>query len=116
MTGDSVMVATWKDFAKVLGYEILDDAHDADINGWRCHDSGVFSGKEVVKDVTIASGICGQTDDLIRPYEIMHQIYRETIAPHVGNLDQVHGFVFDFLKLTKEKEGTGQKLEVMDFI
>src|SRR5664279_2896712 len=87
-----------------------------DGDGWRCHDEGVSSDKKALIHVTIPGGKPGQTKDLIPTYEIMHRIYRETIAPHVGNWDQVHGYVFDLLKLTREKNGSKEKLDVMDFI
>ena len=46
----------------------------------------------------------------------MHRVFRETITPRVGNLDQVHGFVFDLLKLCREKQGIREKLDVLDVI
>ena len=46
----------------------------------------------------------------------MHRVFRETITPRVGNWDQVHGFVFDLLKLCREKQGIREKLDVMDVI
>ena len=52
----------------------------------------------------------------MRPFEILHRVYRETIAPRVGNWDEVHGYMFDLLKLSYENQGKGKKLDVMDWM
>ena len=46
----------------------------------------------------------------------MHRIYRETINPKVGNIDEIHGFLKNLMLLTREMQGKGKKLDVMDFI
>ena len=66
--------------------------------------------------MTMPGGIPGQTEDLVPTYEIMHRVFRETITPRVGNWDQVHGYLIDLLKLCCVKQGTGEKLDVMDVI
>jgi len=96
-----------------LGYP---DAGESEPSGWRCFTVGRSSGKEVVEPITIEGGSCGQTADLIPTFEILHRIYRETLAPRVGNWDQIHGYVFDLLKLSHEKQHTDEKMDVMDFI
>ena len=64
----------------------------------------------------MVGGICGQTEDLVPTFEIMHHIYRETIAPRSGNWDQVHGYVFELLSNSHQQQGKGNKLDVMDFM
>ena len=62
------------------------------------------------------NGTHGKTAHLSQPFEILHRVYRETLMPRVGNWDEVHGFMFDLLKNSKEKQGTGEKLDVMVII
>jgi hypothetical protein len=58
----------------------------------------------------------GQSAGLHPTNDILHRIFRETINPKVGNLDEVHGYLKDLLIMVHENRGKGKKLDVMDYI
>ena len=113
MTKDTLLSATMAEFGELLGYE---DKGESVASGWRCHDNDRSSSKDVLGPITMERGTTGKTAHLVRPFEILHRVYRETIAPLVGNWDEVHGFMFDLLKLSYENQGKGKKLDVMDWM
>jgi hypothetical protein len=43
--------------------------------------------------------------DLLPIYDVMFQVYRETIAAKVGNFDEFPGFVIDLMLHTQENRG-----------
>src|SRR3954454_17674520 len=53
---------------------------------------------------------------LLPTWDIMNRIIRDTIAPKVGNVDQIHGFQVDFLVKAYENRGKGLRIDVMYFI
>ena len=107
MTKDTVLEATLEEFGNSLGYTL---------GGWTCHGGGRPMSSDVLAPITLEDGTPGETDDLIPTYEIMHRIYRETLAPRVGNTDQVHAFVIDLMYWTFTKQGSHEELDVMNFI
>ena len=46
----------------------------------------------------------------------MHRIFRNIVAPHVGNFDQMHGKMIDLMHESHIMQGQGKKLDVMDVI
>ena len=44
--------------------------------------------------------------------DIMHRIFRNTLFPRVGNLDQVHSYLVDLLLFCQEEQGSQQVLDV----
>ena len=60
----------------------------------------------------------GFSKGLYPTYDIMHRIFRETLNPKVGNMDEIQGYLKNLLLLVHEKKITGitQKLDVRDFI
>lgn len=113
MTKDRVLEATLKEFAEYFGYV---DSGTLEVSGWRSHDNALSSSKDSIAHITIENGTPKKIAHLVQPFEILHRIYRETLMPRVGNWDEVHGFMFDLLKNSKEIQGTGENLDVMDCI
>ena len=113
MTKNHVLECTLKEFGEMLGYP---DSGSSDPSGWRAHENELSSSKDSISEITMVGGTCGKTAHLCQPFEILHRIYRETLMPRVGNWDEVHGYMIDLLKISKEKQGTGQKIDVMDVI
>ena len=54
--------------------------------------------------------------DLLPTYDILHRIFRETVAPRAGNKDEIHGFSVDLLFNTFLNRDSGTPLDVSDFI
>ena len=113
MTKDRMLEATLKEFGEVLGYE---DKGAFEPCGWRSHGNSLSSNKETIAHITLENGNPGKTAHLIPSFEILHRIFRETLMPRVGNWDEVHGYMFDLLKNSKAKQGTGEPMDVMDCI
>ena len=104
MTKDRVLSATMKEFGDLLEYE---DRGDDTPSGWRNYGEGLSSHRDVLAPITMEGGTPGKTAHLCQTYEILHRIYRETIAPRVGNWDEVHGYMIDMLKNSHELRGKG---------
>ena len=49
-------------------------------------------------------------------WDILNRVFRETMAPKVGNVDQIHGFQVDHMVNTYRNHGKGLRLDVMDYI
>ena len=60
--------------------------------------------------------ISGVSKGLYPTYDILHCIFRETINPKVGNLDEIMGYLKDLLIAVHENRGKGKKLDVMDYL
>ena len=102
MTKDRMLECTLKEFGELLGYS---DSGTSEPSGWRNHENELSSSKESIAHITMDGGTPGKTAHLVQPFEILHRIYRETVMPRVGNWDEVHGYMFDLLKNSKEKQG-----------
>jgi hypothetical protein len=61
-------------------------------------------------------GIAGKSADLLPTWDIMLRVYRETIGPKGGNLDEIHLYEVDLMANSFAKKGTGERLDVMDYI
>ena len=59
--------------------------------------------------------ICGASKGLYPTYDILHRIFRETLNPKVGNLDEIMGYLKDLLLAAHENRGKGKKLDVRDY-
>jgi hypothetical protein len=97
MTRDVVLSASWCEFGRLLGYDIPELCEE-DASGWRCHEEDFPSKKDVLAPLYIP-GYCkpGFSAGLLPVYDIMHRIYRQTIAVRVGNVDEIHGYVIDLI-------------------
>jgi hypothetical protein len=115
MTMDKVLEATWSEFATLLGYPPSDEIED---DGWRVHDSGTSMDKIVLAPLydQAQNFVVGKTAHLQKDYDIMHRVYRETLAAKTGNFDEMHGFVVDLMFRSHANRGLGRKLNVMDYI
>jgi hypothetical protein len=115
MTKNKVLEATWSEFGQILGYPQSDIA---DENGWRCHDTGLAMGKEVLVPLYQegAPFTAGKTEGLQKDYGILHRVFRETISAKTGNFDEMHGFTVDLMFRSYANRGKGLKLDVMDYL
>uniref|UniRef100_A0ACD5UK02 Uncharacterized protein n=1 Tax=Avena sativa TaxID=4498 RepID=A0ACD5UK02_AVESA len=114
MTQGAVNEATLAEFAAILGYE--DRGRDVPC-GFRCHMREHPSKKDVLTPLHIRGrGVAGKIKDLLPTYDILHRIFRETVAPRAGNKDEIHGFSVDLLFNTFLNRESGQPLDVTDFI
>ena len=56
----------------------------------------------------------GYQKNLLKVWDIMHRIFRNTLTPRVGNFDQMHGKMIDLMHESHIMQGQGKKLDVMD--
>ncbi|KAK1680513.1 hypothetical protein QYE76_041361 [Lolium multiflorum] len=114
MSHDKLLESNLAKFGSALGYPRLPGV---DENGWRCHDSSFSQPREVLEPLYIKGwGIPGKSADLLPTWDIMLRVYRETIGPKGGNLDELHLYEVDLMANSFAKKGTGEKLDVMDYI
>ena len=62
----------------------------------------------------LGCAMVGEQKSLLKVWDIMHMIYRNTVAPHVGNSHQIHGKLNDIMYDSSLTVGQGKKLDVMD--
>ncbi|KAK1646045.1 hypothetical protein QYE76_063850 [Lolium multiflorum] len=114
MTHERLLESNLAKFGAALGYPRYPGV---DANGWRCHDSSWAQTREVLENLYIPGwGIPGKSADLLPTWDIMLRVYRETIGPKGGNLDELHLYEVDLMANSFAKKGTGEKLDVMDYI
>ncbi|KAK1664164.1 hypothetical protein QYE76_052323 [Lolium multiflorum] len=114
MSHDKILESNLAKFGSALGYPRLPGV---DENGWRCHDSSFSQPREVLEPLYIKGwGIPGKSADLLPTWDIMLRVYWETIGPKGGNLDELHLYEVDLMANSFAKKGTGEKLDVMDYI
>ncbi|KAK1631946.1 hypothetical protein QYE76_006261, partial [Lolium multiflorum] len=114
MSHERLLESNLAKFGSALGYPRLPGV---DANGWRCHDSSFSQPREVLENLYIKGwGIPGKSADLLPTWDIMLRVYRETIGPKGGNLDELHLYEVDLMANSFAKKGTGEKLDVMDYI
>ena len=58
----------------------------------------------------------GLQKNLLPIYDILHRIFRNTLAPRVGNFDQIHGTLIDIMVHTHRQCGFGLQLDIMDIV
>jgi len=123
MTKDKKMSEKWSEIAIMLGYEDFGSFlyNDFDDTHFRVHHTGEQA-VEVEKLLPLydpesaVTWKVGMSKGLFPTWDIMHRIYRETINPKVGNIDEIHGYLKNLMLLTRDMQGKGKKLDVMDFI
>ncbi|KAK1647072.1 hypothetical protein QYE76_064877 [Lolium multiflorum] len=114
MTHERLLESNLAKFGSALGYPRYPGI---DANGWRCHDSSFAQTREVLEYLYIKGwGIPGKSADLLPTWDIMLRVYRETIGPKGGNLDELHLYEVDLMANSFAKKGTGERLDVMDYI
>ncbi|KAK1697306.1 hypothetical protein QYE76_014003 [Lolium multiflorum] len=114
MSHEKLLESNLAKFGAALGYPRLPGV---DANGWRCHDSSFSQPREVLEPLYIKGwGIPGKSADLLPTWDIMLRVYRETIGPKGGNLDELHLYEVDLMANSFAKRGTGEKIDVMDYI
>ncbi|KAK1620499.1 hypothetical protein QYE76_026016 [Lolium multiflorum] len=114
MTNETLLESNLAKFGNALGYPRFPGVN---ANGWRCHDSSFAQTKEVLEHLYIKGwGIPGKSADLLPTWDIMLRVYRETIGPKGGNLDELHLYEVDLMANSFAKKGTDERLDVMDYI
>ncbi|KAK1615955.1 hypothetical protein QYE76_021472 [Lolium multiflorum] len=114
MSHERLLESNLAKFGSALGYPRLPGV---DANGWRCHDSSFSQPREVLENLYIKGwGVPSKSADLLPTWDIMLRVYRETIGPKGGNLDELHLYEVDLMANSFAKKGTGEKLDVMDYI
>ncbi|KAK1649170.1 hypothetical protein QYE76_066975, partial [Lolium multiflorum] len=114
MTHETLLEANLASFGAALGYPRSPVVNDS---GWRSHDSSFAQTKDALEPLYIKGwGITGKSADLLPTWDIMLRVYRETIGPKGGNLDELHTYEVDLMANSHAKKGTGEKLDVMDYI
>ncbi|KAK1609042.1 hypothetical protein QYE76_032715 [Lolium multiflorum] len=114
MTHETLLEANLASFGAALGYP---RSPVVDENGWRSHDSSFALTKDMLEPLYIKGwGIPGKSADLLPTWDIMLRVYRETIGPKGCNLDEMHTYEVDLMANSHAKQGTGERLDVMDYI
>jgi hypothetical protein len=100
-----------------LGYPRTDLPGENDDDGWRCHDSATSLDKKALRRMYIKGWAnSGKTNDLFPAWDIMLQIFRETVNPKGTNFDEIHLYEVDLLYNAWKMQGKGIKMDVMDYI
>ena len=119
MTKDRKLTALWSDIGSMLGYEDFGphwtDALD-DKYFWVHVNPRPLPKDDLAPLYSWKRYTVGNSEGLYPPYEIMHRIYRETINPKVGNLDQIHSYLVTLMVMTHQWRSKGKKLDVMDYL
>jgi hypothetical protein len=114
MTGNEVCRATLAEFGAILGYPVY---HPTDRTAFCCHNLGRPMHKDALAPLYMQGNVVpGLIKFLLPTWDILNRVIRDTVAPKVGNLDQIHGFQVDLLVNTYNNRGKGLKLDIMDFI
>ena len=100
MSKDVILEAKWSEFATLLGlvengFELNEAAQQ---QFFRINYNSNPMKPEVLYDLYIQGrAMVGFQKNLLKVWDIMHRIYRNTVAPRVGNFDQIHGKLIDLL-------------------
>ena len=100
MSKDQILEATWSQFASLLGlpehgFELDEDAQQ---QFFRINYNTPPLKPEVLYDLYILGrAVVGYQKNLLKVWDIMHHIFCNTVAPRVGNFDQMHGTMIDLL-------------------
>ena len=119
MSKNQVLEAKWSQFASLLGlsehgFELDEAAHQ---QFFRINYNTPPMKPDVLYDLYIPGrAVVGQQKNLLKVWDIMHRIYRNTVAPRVGNFDQLHGKMIDLMHESHRMQGQGKKLDVMDVL
>jgi hypothetical protein len=114
MTDGKQLSSTWAQFAHCLDYPVLPRNTEG---VFRAYYTKKPIDKALLDDLYIHGDIVlGSAKYLIPIYDILLGIYHEVLNPKVGCKDQIFGFLMNLLYLTYHNRGTGQQLDVMDYI
>ncbi|KAI5016644.1 hypothetical protein ZWY2020_006495 [Hordeum vulgare] len=95
MTGTQKMTGSWSEFMKLLKVDFQGDETPL---GLRPHapSSSTATPKDRLQQLYVKKGV------LPKHLDIMHQIFRNTLFPRIGNFDEVHGHLAEMLLLCEE--------------
>ena len=108
MSKDQILEATWSQFASLLGlsehgFELDEDAQQ---QFFRINYNTPPLKPEVLYDLYILwRVVVGLQKNLLKVWDIMHRIFRNTVAPRVGNFDQMHGKMIDLMHESHTMQG-----------
>jgi hypothetical protein len=117
MSGQNYCEADFSMFASLLGYA-FDGENPV---GRRVHSPGMKTDKDKLYDLYDSTGVVGFINGLLPLYDQLVRIFRENIAPSVGNNDVIRTSLVDLLYLSHECASSSDPdedftLDVMDFI
>ena len=114
MNEGAVKQAMLAEFGAILGYE--DRGKDTPVC-FQCHTNDRPMKKDVLAPLYIRGrGIPRKIKGLLPTYDILHRIFRETVAPRAGNVDEIHAFMVDIMMATYHHRDSGLPMDVMDVI
>ena len=108
MSKDQVIEAKWSQFASLLGltehgFELDEDAQQ---QFFRINYNTPPLKPEALYDLYIPGrAVVGLQKNLLKVWDIMHRIFRNTVAPRVGNFDQMHGKMIDLMHASHIMQG-----------
>ncbi|KAM3214128.1 hypothetical protein ACQJBY_066516 [Aegilops geniculata] len=114
MTNGKLLSVKWRAFMELL--DVVDNGLETPV-GFRPHCNDTSTHKQALWPyctVKIHPGTEKKTYELCPYLDILHRIFRETLFPRIGNLDQVHSYLVDMLLFCQhEKEAsTGESLDI----
>ena len=119
MSGDDTCHSNFVEFAALLGYPF----DPAGPSGKRMHISGVIDKRQLAPIYNSNEVVFGQASDIKDVYNIFLRMFRHTIAPQAGNIDQLRGGLVNLMAHAhfvlcrgKDYEGDDVKMDVMDYI
>ena len=119
MSGDDVCRSNFVEFAGMLGYPF--DPEQA--SGARMHNTGMKDKRKLAPIYAAEDVVFGQASDIKPVYNTMLQMFRHTIAPQAGNIDQIRGGLVNLMAHAhfvccrgKDYTGDDAKIDVMDYI
>ena len=95
MTNGKLLSVKWKAFMELLGY---DDKGPDNPVGFRPHKEAGATHKSALwpyNTLKISPTTQKKTYELSPFLDILHRIFRHTLFPRIGNLDQVHSYLVD---------------------
>ena len=119
MSKDKVLEDNWSDFSNLIG--LVDLRFDMDDTAKEKYFCIPYTAKPMKPNVLFdlyiqGRAVVGEQKNLLKVWDITHRIYYNTVAPRVGNFDQIHGRLIDIMHESFLRVGQGKKLDVMDII
>ena len=114
MTNGKLLSVKWKAFMQLIGVE---DLGLESFVGFRPHGRPNATHKQALWPyctLRINPETKKETYELPAFLDILHRVFRETLFPRIGNLDQVHSYLMDMLLFCQREKGqnTEESLDI----
>ena len=119
MTNNQTFTATWAQFAALFGqkdYGRVPTHAFLSTHFWIPYSNKTMAAHKLYDLYISGRAMIGCQKNLLHVYDILHRIFRNTLAPRVGNFDQIHGSLIDIMVYTHRQRGCGLQLDIMDVI